>query len=414
MKKFMRYLMLQGKRSVRAFPAIFGATVLLVAGLSVLVLLLFHIDSSEDSKQKIQIGIVGDVTDSYLELGIYALQNMDDTRYTVDFYTLTEEEARKKLENGELTAYIRIPEGFVESVMVAENKTITYVTASSAVNFGSILMQELVDVVSNLLVESQNGIYGMQEFANKYGLPEDVFWDATMDMNKRYLEYILYRGNLYDIEVVGVSNQLSMTGYYVCGIVLLLFLLWGINGSTLLIKKDFALTKMLASKGQSVTSQVLGEYLAYLGLMAVSLMSMISILLLGIQKSGVVIPEWIQYGESGMYRFLVSVLPVLIMIGAMQFLMYELTSEFVSGVLLQFVVGIALAYLSGCLYPISFFPDSIQLLADILPTGMALRYMNQIMLAETAVMQGIGVILYSIAFLVLAIFVRRKRMVKEA
>ena len=92
MKKFMRYLMLQGKRSVRAFPAIFGATVLLVAGLSVLVLLLFHIDSSEDSKQKIQIGIVGDVTDSYLELGIYALQNMDDTRYTVDFYTLTEEE----------------------------------------------------------------------------------------------------------------------------------------------------------------------------------------------------------------------------------------------------------------------------------------------------------------------------------
>ena len=143
-------------------------------------------------------------------------------------------------------------------------------------------------------------------------------------------------------------------------------------------------------------------------------MSMISILLLGIQKSGVVIPEWIQYGESSMYRFLVSVLPVLIMIGAMQFLMYELTSEFVSGVLLQFVVGIALAYLSGCLYPISFFPDSIQLLADILPTGMALRYMNQIMLAETAVMQGIGVILYSIAFLVLAIFVRRKRMVKEA
>ena len=196
MKKFMRYLMLQGKRSVRAFPAIFGATVLLVAGLSVLVLLLFHIDRSEDSKQKIQIGIVGDVTDSYLELGIYALQNMDDTRYTVDFYTLTEEEARKRLENGELTAYIRIPEGFVESVMVAENKTITYVTASSAVNFGSILMQELVDVVSNLLVESQNGIYGMQEFANKYGLPEDVFWDATMDMNKRYLEYILYRGNL--------------------------------------------------------------------------------------------------------------------------------------------------------------------------------------------------------------------------
>ena len=121
MEKFMKYLFLQGKRSVRSFPAIFGATFLLTAGMCVLVMALFHMDSSDDSKQKVQIGVVGDVTDTYLEWGLYALENMDDTRYTVDFYTMTEKEARKKLENGELPAYIRIPEGFAESVMVAEN-----------------------------------------------------------------------------------------------------------------------------------------------------------------------------------------------------------------------------------------------------------------------------------------------------
>lgn len=413
MEKFMKYLFLQGKRSVRSFPAIFGATFLLTAGMCVLVMALFHMDSSDDSKQKVQIGVVGDVTDTYLEWGLYALENMDDTRYTVDFYTMTEKEARKKLENGELTAYIRIPEGFVESVMVAENKTITYVTSSGGVNFGSIIMQELVEVVSNLLVESQNGIYGMQEFAKRYGIEDDAFWDVTMDMNKRYVDYILYRGNLYDIEEIGVADQLSMTGYYVCGIVLLLFLLWGINGSTLLIKKDFALSKLLASKGLKAASQALGEFLAYIGLMVVSLMSMVSILLFAIQKYGVVIPEWSDDGEGSITAFLVGLLLVLFMVGAMQFLLYELTSGLVSGVLLQFLSAITLGYLSGCLYPIDFFPESIQRLADILPTGIAIRYMNHMMLAEPSFSEMIGMMLYSIIFLLLVIFIRQRRMVRE-
>lgn len=413
MEKFMKYLLLQGKRMIRAFPAIFAATFALMAGLCIVVMLLFHVEKSDDSKQKVQIGVVGDVTGTYLEWGLYALENMDDSRYTVDFYTMTEEDARKKLERGELTAYIRIPEGFVESVMVAENKTVTYVTTSGAVNIGSLLMQELVDVVSNLLVESQNGIYGMQEIAKQYNIENDRFWDATIDMNKRYIDYILQRGNLYNIEEIGVSNQLSTTGYYVCGIVLFLFLVWGINGSTLLIKKDFALSKMLAAKGQGVTSQVLGEYLAYIGLMVVSLISMVALLLFGLNKFGVDIPEWTDNYESCVPVFLGGLILVLIMIGAMQFFMYELTSGFVSGVLLQFLSAIVLGYLSGCLYPIGFFPHNIQRLANVLPTGIALQYLNHIMLGETFIAERIELLLYSIVFLVLAILVRRRRMVKE-
>ena len=268
-------------------------------------------------------------------------------------------------------------------------------------------------MVSNLLVESQNGIYGMQEFAKRYGIEDDAFWDVTMDMNKRYVDYILYRGNLYDIEEIGVADQLSMTGYYVCGIVLLLFLLWGINGSTLLIKKDFALSKLLASKGLKAASQALGEFLAYIGLMVVSLMSMVSILLFAIQKYGVVIPEWSDDGEGSITAFLVGLLLVLFMVGAMQFLLYELTSGLVSGVLLQFLSAITLGYLSGCLYPIDFFPESIQRLADILPTGIAIRYMNHMMLAEPSFSEMIGMMLYSIIFLLLVIFIRQRRMVRE-
>ena len=133
----------------------------------------------------------------------------------------------------------------------------------------------------------------------------------------------------------------------------------------------------------------------------------------GLNKFGVDIPEWTDNYESCVPVFLGGLILVLIMIGAMQFFMYELTSGFVSGVLLQFLSAIVLGYLSGCLYPIGFFPHNIQRLANVLPTGIALQYLNHIMLGETFIAERIELLLYSIVFLVLAILVRRRRMVKE-
>ena len=46
-------------------------------------------------------------------------------------------------------------------------------------------------------------------------------------------------------------------------------------------------------------------------------------------------------------------------------------SDLIGGVLMQFFVTLALCFVSGCLYPITFFPDAVQKLAKFLPTGIA-------------------------------------------
>ena len=49
---------------------------------------------------------------------------------------------------------------------------------------------------------------------------------------------------------------------------------------------------------------------------------------------------------------------------------------------MQFLFAIVLGYLSGCFYPLSFFPKSVETIASILPTKVALDYLNKSLLSQ--------------------------------
>lgn len=58
----------------------------------------------------------GDVDETYLGIGLLALQRMDTLRFAIDFSTMTEDEAEKKLAAGELAAYVDISGKFCRGV----------------------------------------------------------------------------------------------------------------------------------------------------------------------------------------------------------------------------------------------------------------------------------------------------------
>lgn len=102
-------------------------------------------------------------------------------------------------------------------------------------------------------------------------------------------------------------------------------------------------------------------------------------------------------------------MPVTAMFAALQFLLYELVTCVVSGLLLQFVCGIGMGYLSGFFYPAAFFPDAIKRIGSILPTGVALQYVDSSVAEEGALTGGFGVLLYLAVFLALSVLVRKCR-----
>ena len=59
------------------------------------------------------------------------------------------------------------------------------------------------------------------------------------------------------------------------------------------------------------------------------------------------------------------------MFAAMSYLLYSLSDRLVGGILSTFFVAFALCFVGGCLYPIRMFPDVIQNLAAVLPSGIA-------------------------------------------
>lgn len=370
MGKFRNYFLAQLKRVFRAFPFIAAMTLLLTGCLALLAASVMHAYLSSEEKQKLQVGVVGDASGSYLGFGIMAIQMLDSSRFAIDFVQMTEEEAEKRMRSGKMSAYVSVPEGFAEAFEKDEEVYVTYVTSDQTSGVGVILMKELVKAVSDVVVESRNAINGTWVLLAEQNVEGD-FGAATDRLFLRYVELFLNRTELWPLDLCGISNRLTFAEYYAIAVLILFLLFWGITGSSLFVKRDASLAKFWKAKGQGVFGQVCAEYLAYFLLMLGSLFLVYVPAAALLPRTGVGLPEGF---FPAAVLFLVRMVPAAALLAGLQFFLYELISDVVSGILLQFMAGISLAYLSGCLYPVSFLPEAIQKLAPLLPSGAALQY----------------------------------------
>ena len=408
MERFGDYFLAQLKRIRQAFPFIIVMTLLLTGCVTLLAFSLQEADAASGKKQKVKIGLVGDTSDNYLGFGVMALQKLDSSRYAIDFLEMTEDEAKRNLSSGDISAYLIIPEGFVEAFDRGEDVQITYATANDTAGVAAVLMNELVDVISDVLTQSQNAIYGTWRLLERENADES-WGEATDRLYLRFVNMFLNRTVFYRVILLGISDNLSLKSYYFVAIMILFMLLWGITCSTLFVKRDVSLARFLKARGQSVAGQVGAEYLAYFLLMTGNMFLMILPVETVFHLTGLQVPEWEAAPVRGIFLFLVKMLPVAALLAGLQFFLYELITDMISGILLQFMAGISLAYLSGCIFPVSFFPESIQKLAPLLPSGAAMQYGTKCMQGLFPVKEMGIMLLYLLLFLGLAAAVRERR-----
>ncbi len=408
MDRLKNYFICQWKRIAQVFPFVAGMTLLFTACLLLLASAMQSKEEKSDRKQKVEVGVVGDMEQPYLRLGLVALQQMDTMRYTIDFKVMSRKEASEKLEAGKLSAYIVLPDDFVERFNRGEEVPILYATSNDGAGLGTILLQELVPEIDQAVAETQKGIMGVWNVWTRYPIEEDPV-ELTDNVCFQYINIFLDRTKLYDVIVCGWGNELSLKSYYFVGLLILYLLLWGITSSSLFIKRDWALCRVLQSRGLGIWKQILAEYTAYLLLMLGTMFLMILPLQAVFRVTGLQLPEWEMEPVRGMLAFFCKIIPAAAVIAALQFFLYEVISDMISGVLLQFIVGLGLGYLSGCLYPVDYFPESIQRFAYYLPSGTALQYgfkciKNQIPWEESLILTG-----YLCLFLGLAVWIRKRR-----
>ena len=403
MKNFLAYLRLCIKKASKSFLAV-TLTVLILAGLLALcATVMINTDKNDVSRQKVKIGVAGDTEGTHLGLGFEAIAQADEISFSVDFIEMTQEEAEMALAEFEISAYVLVPPNYVSSMVKGEDAVLTFVMSKSSADVSAVLMSEVAQVLSPLVTDSESGIYAMMDYG--YDNDADGMADKITRLNLKYITEILDRSSAFEMRNLGIDT-LSTAEYYVCGIITFFLLIFSVACCPLFADKNLPLGRLLVSKGTKVWQISACEYLSYLAVLFLS----VTLLSVG----GGVICQKIDFGIDPSFAFglPMSLFPCILMISAMQFAVYELTFGIISGVLAQFVLAAALGYISGCFYPYYMFPQSIQTVASVLPSGITFELLRDNVALRESNSWWIC-LLYTAAFLMIAVIARRKRLSEE-
>ncbi len=414
---FFRYLRLSVKRAAKAFPTVMTITLVLCFGVVLTSLVVMRTSENDDSRRRVKVGVVGDVTESYLGVGLSAIKNIDDSRFAIDLiHIASEEEARELLDASEISSYILIPDGFVESIVSGDNAPLTYVLKKTSAPLGSVLMSEVASSVSSLVTESQTGVSAIQEYCLDLGMGDDSY-DVGEEANIVYISSVLKRGNLIDSDLAEGSDALGLYAYVFCGAVAFFLMLWGITCSPLFARRDSLaaferLTESrLGRKGTVIT--VIGDWISFF-VLAETILIVLSLLGgIAIPLTGIDLPEIKSLGSTELAVFAVKLTPAVIALTAFEFLLFELTDSIVGSILLQFTAAASLGYISGCFYPVQFFPEPVQKLAAVLPSGAAFSCVRQAFAGSGPSLGSVAPLIgYAVVFVVVAIAARAIRVLK--
>ncbi len=396
----LKYFSAQAKRFLSVVPY-----VLLLSAILLLCLLIGFsqtADSEAEKQRKYELAIVGKPSDVYLNLGIAALQNLDNTRFAINLQLMESQEAEAALERGELDAYIIIPDEFVDNALSGDVGKLSFVTLPTAVGAIDYVKEELLSAVSTIMVESQKGAYGTAQAGKE--LARLPYYDTATNTTFSYVDLILSRGKLYEADTLGVAGGLSLLPSVLCGVLLFLILLLSIGFAPVFARNDTSFHRLLAASRFGAIPQVLCEYSAFFISLGIAAALLFGALFGfgGEMLTSVTAAEF----DSDFFTALVLITAVF---AAMQFLIYELTDGVAAGALAQFITSVALCYFCGCFYPIYFFPDAIQLIAPCLPAGAAHSLLAGAISGRDIFPQLLILSGYGVLFLCLSILLRYRK-----
>ena len=369
MKRFAVYTLLQGKRAARLLPRFLAVLLLLAAGAYLAALGLAARRAADDARQKALVGVVGNENNPYVRIGLDALMSFDAARDELQFVFLDEETAKAELRAGRLSAFLYLPDDFVDSIYAGETNPIRFVTPEGAAGLDTLLSAELAAAVARLMTETQNAQYGAQRYARDF-VPEADPYEVDNALVDRYFAMVLRRDRLFSVKLIGLGDALSFGGYYFCGILTAFLLLLGTGAGPFFSRRSGALSALLRARGFGLLRQVLGEFLPFALLLLAGALAAAALALPLLRQSAADIPELRDLAFPALAGALAQ---AVLCVAATQFLLYELVPSPLGGTVLQFLAAAAQGYVCGCFYPAAFLPDAVQRLGRVLPGGRALQ-----------------------------------------
>ncbi len=405
MRKFWGYLGAQSKRTVKLLPSVIAFCLLLALGVGTVAAGFLLKEKTQDNKTKISLGVVGDTEDRYFSMGLLALQEIDASKFYIDIKEMERDEAEDLVRRGKMTAFLVIPDGFVDAVRAGGYKKITLVLGASSTAIKTVLIRDIAEVVSSLVGGSQSSIYALFDIMSREGIPYGTQQQLADEVTFEQLELIVSRDKLYENHTES-TESINFVEYYTAAVVVILILLWGIVCVPLIHQRDTALIRLMRLRGIGEARQIVAEYIPFAVLMSAMTLGIFAVL------SALPLGEYgLLQDVAGCREYLYigcCTLPAVWLVASMLFFLCQLSRNRISTTFLILIVTLILSFVSGFFYPLSALPDGMQSVSRTLPTTAAAEYIRAVF-ADAADGKALTLVLYTVMFIGLSAIVRHAK-----
>ncbi len=416
MNRFIIYIRLRLKTVLKIFPSMCIMTLLLCLSLGGMLYLQSarSLQMSEgDEDATVSIGIAGVDDSGAFSAAFPALLKLDSSRSEVDFVMYdTKQDAVKAIRKGEILAAIVFPDGVVSSLLAGGVDRMVVVVPASSAGLEALILKELSRSVSAILGSMNSASNVLSDYYVASGTSDpEIIANAQTDLLLMCMQDMLHRKHMFQVQYVKAGSQLSVESFYLVSMVLLLILLTGVMCAGSFIRSDYSLAKLLNLRRLGSGKQMIAEYISLVALL--TCLSALFLPLIGVALGRMPI-TFSAFGLTpsaflkGFLVFCLKAFPVIALAAAIDLILYELSETLITGVLLQFLVMIALAYLSGVFYTVQTMPKSLKMIQPYLPTGQALVYLQSVARKGVPFAGSLSLVLaWTVLFLVGAIALRR-------
>ena len=411
MYKFKDYLLIQYKRIFKLLPGIIAMILAVAVILSLAGYAAIYSDTYAEEKQRYKLGVVGDTDDEMISLGVYMISTLDDSRYMIELVQYPDEDAaRDALRAADVSAYIVITEEFSDALDAMTNDAkLTYYATSGQKGISNVMMDEIAGIATNIIVYSETGICTLRQLMKEQGFDKNYRHEKINDLFMRYISALMVRTNVSEIKELGLSDGLSTPVYYFLGILLFFMLLLSFCAISYFLGQKDGRIKFLSSKGITSPVQVICEYIPFLTINIICVAIILGLMAAVVGSGQLDIAEISPDMLDDLKGIAIHLLPVCIMFSALGFMIFEVLIGVINKILVAFMLYIGMGYVSGYFYPKTFFPEIVQKIGEIIPSGVAFSYIGASVTGKETGVYYLLMLVYTVAFLGIAMAARQQK-----
>ncbi len=351
---------------------------------------------NESPVSKVKIALVAEDNNAMIDLAVHYIENMDSVESICEFFIMEYNEAYQKLRNGDVYAVVYLPPDFIKHILNGQN-TPAQITLHPDSGADSILFETLASAAAYTLRTAQAGIYAGIDTAAHYNR-NDSIKQITNDLNEEYINLALRRSRMFDLNEISATKSLSIADFYTSSAFILLLLLSGIGCSSFYKNNSRFLCKMITRHGINTATQIVIQGLA----ISVCYFTLFGIpyLFYSITMTDIDVAQLLLIFLPTLFTLIFSICEFVLLI-------FNISKNPQTGVLLLFFASIVMIFLSGGILPSVFLPETVQNISLFLPSGRWLDLSTALFSGEVnaeALIMSLG---FAVIFILLNYYVNR-------